>query len=455
MFKPASATRTARRERDRVSEIDASMENESYDVDRDEVELTVPGDVSQPPVSGDVIPGDVAPASLTTAPLRFPELTDDIGYDDDADDATSAWFSKPKEHEAAARFLSPEPVDDGLRGVTWNLPPGALPPASVPSVAAAVKAKDAVMANTLGAVGGQARRMAEATALARRDLAARAGFRSGVSDAEALGMAGFDSKMNGNGKLSVAAKSHAAALLAQAERVGVSQKDRQLETSRRREAALGIKNRELTTALDATTKRASQREKSLREAKASAAVADRELKAALERARLGYAPRLATAARGGARAFRVKGNGMANQSGKEVSHTQSGNMASVYHTQFGNTSSFAPSSLREASLRFIGGETEHESGPGDGLKRARVASTSPFSPPPRAAPKVQRNNRADAFLERMRLREEELVMRQARRAWSARADVGKYGSGKYFPPTTSRLCDCPYETDTFGFYRTR
>ena len=318
MFKPASATRTARRDRDHVSEIDASMENESYVVDRDEVEPTVPGDVSQPPVSGDVIPGDVAPASLTTAPLRFPELTDDIGYDDDADDATSAWFSKPKEHEAAARFLSPEPVDDGLRGVTWNLPPGALPPASVPSVAAAVKAKDAVMANTLGAVGGQARRMAEATALARRDLAARAGFRSGVSDAEALGMAGFDSKMNGNGKLSVAAKSHAAALLAQAERVGVSQKDRQLETSRRREAALGIKNRELTTALDATTKRASQREKSLREAKASAAVADRELKAALERARLGYAPRLATAARGGARAFRVKGNGMANQSGKEV-----------------------------------------------------------------------------------------------------------------------------------------
>ena len=26
-------------------------------------------------------------------------------------------------------------------------------------------------------------------------------------------------------------------------------------------------------------------------------------------------------------------------------------------------------------------------------------------------------------------------------------------TGTYFPITTFRLCDCPYETDTFGFYR--
>ena len=81
-------------------------------------------------------------------------------------------------------------------------------------------------------------------------------------------------------------------------------REKELETLRRREKALAAKNRQLADALDASRRAASRREAAVRESKALAANADAQLRAALERARLGVPPRLRTAARGGARAFR-------------------------------------------------------------------------------------------------------------------------------------------------------
>ena len=371
VFKPASAVK-AWHSMESMPEIDTSMEAE--------------------PTAAAEVPAEVEPAPQPAPKQPRPEY-DDIDVDDDVD-ANSAWFKK-KESEA--------PVDDGIRGVTWNVPPGSLPPASIPTVIDAIKGKDEIMAGTIGSVGDKARRMAEATALARRDLAARAG------NAGAVGGTDTDTSVRDTtGKrsgLSVAARSHAKLLAVQAERRGVSQKDREVECLRRREQALAEKNRELTKALSATTQRASKRESSLREAKANAQVADKQLRAALERAKLGYAPRLQTAARGGARAFRSKNDGYV--------------FADVHQK---GTSTKYPSTLREAATQFIGGDE------GSSLKRDRVSS--PFSPPPRAAPKKRGEGKTDGFLERMKLREEETKKRREMRAWSTRADVSKYSSRK-------------------------
>ena len=177
------------------------------------------------------------------------------------------------------------------------------------------------MAGTVGETGSRARRMAEAAALARRDLAAReaSGYAAANRTEGGVEPKGDlrKGKVDGGGRLSVAARGHARLLQLRAEREaeppaaretrGVAARkpsgvrEKELETLRRREKALAAKNRQLADALDASTRAASRREAAVRESKALAANADAQLRAALERARLGVPPRLRTAARGRAR----------------------------------------------------------------------------------------------------------------------------------------------------------
>ena len=185
-------------------------------------------------------------------------------------------------------------------------------------------------------------------------------------------------------------------------------KTSELETLRRREKALAAKNRQLADALDASTRATSRREAAVRESKALAANADAQLRAALERARLGVPPRLRTAARGGARAFRQTGG------------TTAPGVAFDARV-------FEPSTLREAATRFIGVAGASSStknffrlGGRSSSKRHRAASVSDVSSP-RNKNKLARQ--PDDFLERMRLREEQTRKRREARAseWRSRA----------------------------------
>ena len=180
-----------------------------------------------------------------------------------------------------------------------------------------------------------------------------------------------------------------------------ARKPSELETLRRREKALAAKNRQLADALDASTRAASRREAAVRESKALAANADAQLRAALERARLGVPPRLRTAARGGARAFRQTGG------------TTAPGVAFDARV-------FEPSTLREAATRFIGvagASSSTRLGVRSSSKRDRaaVSVSSPRNKNKLAKP--------DDFLERMRLREEQTRKRREARAseWRSRA----------------------------------
>ena len=348
---------------------------------------------------------------------------DDIDVDDDVEPAT-AWFTRRETEEPAF------PRDDGARGVTWNVPPGALPPAAVPAVADAARAKDATMAGTVGETGSRARRMAEAAALARRDLAAReaSGYAAAGGGTEPKGDG--KGKVNGGGRLSVAARGHARLLQLRAEREaeppgaretrGVPARkpsggrEKELETLRRREKALAAKNRQLADALDASTRAASRREAAVRESKALAANADAQLRAALERARLGVPPRLRTAARGGARAFR------------ETGRTRGGPPGTTAPGVRFDARVFEPATLREAATRFIGvaGASPSKAPPKASSKRDRAPSPQSESKhaKPRGAPRGGAGAPED-FLERMRLREEQARARRQARApeWQSRA----------------------------------
>ena len=433
VFVPASAAKARRAsfESARAEAVDTSMDEVA---ERGDVPGDVPSDVAAASGRDEKLAEETAkaasPISLNAGDAartqKRPEY-DDIDVDDDVEPAT-AWFTR-RETEERDAF----PRDDGARGVTWNVPPGALPPAAVPAVADALRAKDATMAGTVGETGSRARRMAEAAALARRDLAAREA--SGYATAAAAG-GGAEPKGDGKGKvnvggrLSVAARGHARLLQLRAEREaeppgaretrGVPARkpsggrEKELETLRRREKALAAKNRQLADALDASTRAASRREAAVRESKALAANADAQLRAALERARLGVPPRLRTAARGGARAFR------------ETGRTRGGPPGTTAPGARFDARVFEPATLREAATRFIGvaGASPSKAPPKASSKRDRAPSPQSESKlaKPRGAPRGGAGAPED-FLERMRLREEQARARRQARApeWQSRA----------------------------------
>ena len=434
VFVPASAAKARRAsfESARAEAVDTSMDEVA---ERGDVPGDVPSDVAA--ASGRDEKGDAraetakaaSPISLNagdtkTRTQKRPEY-DDIDVDDDVEPAT-AWFTR-RETEEPGAF----PRDDGARGVTWNVPPGALPPAAVPAVADALRAKDATMAGTVGETGSRARRMAEAAALARRDLAAReaSGYAT-ARDCATEPKGDGKGKVNVGGRLSVAARGHARLLQLRAEREaeppgaretrGVPARkpsggrEKELETLRRREKALAAKNRQLADALDASTRAASRREAAVRESKALAANADAQLRAALERARLGVPPRLRTAARGGARAFR------------ETGRTRGGPPGTTAPGARFDARVFEPATLREAATRFIGvaGASPSKAPPKASSKRDRAPSPQSESKlaKPRGAPRGGAGAPED-FLERMRLREEQARARRQARApeWQSRA----------------------------------
>ena len=439
VFVPASAAKVHARasfESARAEAIDTSMGEVAEGLG--DVPGDVPSDVAAASGRGEKLAEETAkaasPISLSEGSAarrvqkqKRPEY-DDIDVDDDVEPVT-AWFTR-RETEEPEAF----PRDDGARGVTWNVPPGALPPAAVSAVADAARAKDATMAGTVGETGSRARRMAEAAALARRDLAAReaSGYAAANRTEGGVEPKGDlrKGKVDGGGRLSVAARGHARLLQLRAEREaehpaaretrGVAARkpsgvrEKELETLRRREKALAAKNRQLADALDASTRAASRREAAVRESKALAANADAQLRAALERARLGVPPRLRTAARGGARAFR------------ETGRTRGGPPGTTAPGARFDARVFEPATLREAATRFISvaGASPSKAPPKTSSKRDRAPSPQSESKhaKPRGAPRGGAGAPED-FLERMRLREEQTRARRQARApeWQSRA----------------------------------
>ena len=433
VFVPASAAKARRESRESRESAGA----EAIDTSMGEIaeEEDVPRDVPRDAPAADALAPAPAKAEAGTAEEASPKIGDaaptqtrpeydDIDVDDDVEPAT-AWFTRKGTDTPTLGFR-----DDGVRGVTWNVPPGALPPAATPAVADAIRAKDATMAGTVGETGSRARRMAEAAALARRDLAAREA--NGYAGAEVAALSGKRFPENGKGSareergnLSVAVRGHARLLRLQAERQaergarGVGDvptrkpsgsREKELETLRRREKALAAKNRQLAEALDASTRAASRREAAMRESKAIAANADAQLRAALERARLGVPPRLRTAARGATRAFRD-------------TNRPSPSSTAAPGLRRGDGVVFEPATLREAATRFIDVAIASPSKAKPSSKRYRAAS-------PQSGSKHSKP-RGDDFLERMRLREEQTRARREARAseWRLRAaeTTGKPG----------------------------
>ena len=326
-----------------------------------------------PPASPEFSPSVFVPASATKArrapresraSTRSAAVRASVG---DVEPAT-AWFARRREAPSAPLGF----WDDGARGATSSVPPGA-----PPAVADAARAKDATMARTVGETGSRARRMAEAAALAQRDLAARETNGYGAAEV-AAGRLDARVSARGGGNLSAAARGHARLLQLQAER----------------KAGLGSCGVE-----GAARELSGSREKALAAKKRRFADANAQLRAALERARLGVPPQLRAAARDGTRAFR------------ETTRSSASGMIAPGARLDARESE--PATLREAAMRFIdiAGASPTETKPSSKRDRAALPQSGNKHAKPRG-----RCGPPDDFLERMRLREEQKRARREARA---------------------------------------
>jgi len=392
VFKPSpssAAKRDARSLESRDSPTETLVAERDADASMDEAApAEAPPSTETPIVSDNDAARPESRAKSFASSERGLQDDDDDDLDDDWDAAT-AWFSRRRSdtREEGSR-------DDAVRGVTWRVPP--VPPGG-PAAEDALLLEDATSARTLGAVAGKARRMAEATALARRDLAARS--RDARGDGVTFAV---------DGDAPSGSFSSAAAAAAARDRPlgsGVSsrgggdaatgRRNRVLETARRRrEKVLAVENEVLADALDARPARSR-----IRLAKASAAAADVTLRAALERARLGYAPRLRSAARGASRTY-SRGRVFENE----------GNVFPGARARFGRPPA-PPSTLLEAVIRLVGdggvpgpGGSEPPEVP-DRTKRERLPSSGMRTAEPN-----------DAFYRRTKMRAEETRRRGEARA---------------------------------------
>ena len=263
------------------------------------------------------------------------------------------------------------------------------------------------MARTVVGVGERARRMAEATALAQRDMARR------------LAETGAPRVGRGDGTVS---RGYDVLVALQAERGARAEKTREVDALRRRERALATKNKELEASLSANAAYTRDQERAVREAKAAADAARAELQAALVRARLGgrAAPMLTS------RAAAVAGVRGVRASQPITAHERVAPAAD------------APKTLREAAARFLASEVGEGAAEDHlaaslrdaGMRPARRPRGESRSSRDAEERRRRREERGHAFLERMQARQEEAARRRAEREWMRRATVAAAGGGR-------------------------
>jgi hypothetical protein len=259
------------------------------------------------------------------------------------------------------------------------------------------------MARTVVGVGERARRMAEATALAQRDMARR------------LAETGAPRVGRGDGTVS---RGYDTLLALQAERGARAEKSRQVDALRRRENALAMKNKELEASLSAHAARTREQERAVREAKAAADAARAELQAALVRARLGGRA---------APMFTARAAGVAGVRGVRASQPITA------HERVAPAAD-APKTLQEAAARFLAAEVGEGAAADHLAASLREAGMRPATTARSTRDSEERRRRREergrTFLERMQARQEEAARRRAEREWMHRATVAATSGGR-------------------------
>ena len=339
-----------------------------------------------------------SPAPRAFSPVVFqPRGTPSPDREDDRDDEHRA-DDQPEHHHPEQRADPSAPTDDSA---PWF-------DADDSAAAAGVAiprpgAESDRMARTVVGVGERARRMAEATALAQRDMARR------------LAETGAPRVGRGDGTVS---RGYDTLLALQAERGARAEKSREVDALRRRENALAMKNKELEASLSAHAARTREQERAVREAKAAADAARAELQAALVRARLGGRA---------APMFTARAAGVAGVRGVRASQPITA------HERVAPAAD-APKTLQEAAARFLAAEV------GEGAAADHLAAslreagmrpaTSARSTRDSEERRRRREERGRTFLERMQARQEEAARRRAEREWMHRATVAAASGGR-------------------------
>ena len=368
----------------------ARDEPDVFDSDDDLPRAKTP--TKEPPPAGlnekepeDGLPTRPTPSRGDEPPPRANPPAEDpsVGLDPSLD---PPWFSRPDREE----------VDDAslLRPGSASAPPASAPPgSSAPPVAVPAGVPRAV-----AGVGERARRMAEATALARRDLASDVAMKNAPGKPPASGSLRTQPRPRPGG--------YDTLLALEAETRGAREKAAE-------NAALRRKNAQLLGVLDAHARRASASERAALDAKRAAERAQAELRAALERARLG---------RDASRSAYVRSS------------------APTTAAERVNGRADAPRTLREAAAKFLADEDARAAAEmNDGFRRAEKRSHAGRSAGDAMnardrdisgsrregdAKRAQSSAREApvSFLERMKARAEEAAKRREARLLKANAE---------------------------------
>ena len=264
------------------------------------------------------------------------------------------------------------------------------------------------MARTVVGVGERARRMAEATALAQRDMARR------------LAETGAPRVGRGDGTVSRGYSRGFVAL--QAERGARAEKTREVDALRRRERALATKNKGLEASLSANAAYTRDQERAVREAKAAADAA--------RGTSGGFGSRASRRGRRGADAHlsRRRRRGCSRRSRVAANHRARTRRPRRGRAQDASRGGGAVSRLGGWRGRRRGSSRRVVERRGDATRATTSRGVSVVAR--RGGRRRRREERGHAFLERMQARQEEAARRRAEREWMRRATVAAAGGGR-------------------------